>query len=173
MLADQDVYQAYAENTFVGASPMRLVIALYEGAIDAIRQGKQCFEIRDIMGRGVAITKANNILTELMVSLDMEKGGEISLNLKRLYSYMQQRILHAHMKKEIAPLTEVEGLLMNLLEAWNVVANDTIQPAPQAAAALQVEDYGELIIEPKEEEVTYTGYFLESAASVLGQAYSF
>ncbi len=173
MLAHQDIYQAYAETTFVGASPTRLVVALYEGAISAIQEGKRCFQTGNIMGRGAAITKANNILTELMASLDTEKGGEISVTLKKLYSYMQGRLLHAHMKKEVAALTEVEGLLMDLLEAWNVVAAETTEQTRQTATNLEVEDYGELIVEPKEEEVTYMGYFLESSASVLGQAYSF
>lgn len=173
MLAHQDIYQAYAENTFVGTSPARLVVALYEGAIGALQEGKRCFQTGNILGRGAAITKANNILTELMVSLNTEKGGEISVTLKKLYSYMQGRLLHAHMKKEVEPLTEVEGLLMNLLEAWNVVAVETMQQTRQPAASLQMEDYGELIVERKEEEVTYMGYFLESSASVLGQAYSF
>jgi flagellar protein FliS len=173
MLADQNTYLAYTENTLVGASPMRLVIALYEGAVDAVRQSTKCFETGDIMGRGAAITKATNILSELIFSLDMEKGGEISLNLKKLYSYMQQRLLSAHMQKNVASLTEVEGLLMQLLEAWNTVASEPAQEAAQSTTSLQIEDYGELIVESKEEEVTYTGYFLESSSSVLGHAYSF
>lgn len=175
MSADQNTYLAYTENTLVGASPLRLVIALYEGAVDAVRLGKKCFEAGDVMGRGAAITKATNILTELIVSLDMEKGGQISLNLKNLYGYMQQRLLGAHVEKKAELLTEVEGLLMQLLEAWNTVASEPLKEAAQSATSLQMEDYGELIVErdPHAEEVTYTGYFLESASSVLGHVYSF
>ncbi len=152
---------------------MRLVIALYDGAIDAVKQSKKCFLVGDVLGRGAAITRATNILTELIVSLDMEKGGEISLNLKKLYDYMQQRLLSAHMNKQIEPLTEVEGLLTDLLDGWNTVARQTLHEDPQPASSLQTEDYGELIVEEKEEEVTYTGYFLETGSSVLGHAYSF
>ena len=173
MPAHHDTYQAYAENSFVGTNPMRLVIALYEGATDATRQAKKCFEAGDIWGRGIAVTKAVNILTELMLSLDMQRGGEISLNLKKLYSYMQGRLLHAHIRKEKDPLDEVERLLMNLLEGWNVVDAESARKAVETPAYAQIEDYGELIIEPKREEVTYMGYFLEPVSSVLGQAYSF
>jgi flagellar secretion chaperone FliS len=197
MFAELDNYSAYTDNMLVGASPMRLIVALYQGAVDAVGQAKRCYSVGDIMGRGVAITKASSILSELISSLDMEKGGEISANLKKLYGYMLGRILMAHAQQKLEPMTEVEGLLMQLLEAWKTVA---AQPLPELAvssveaatfsesavytdipkaaasspaAPSLVEDYGELIIEAPEQEITYTGYFLEAAASTLGQAYSF
>lgn len=183
MFAEYNTYSAYTDNLLVGASPMRLIVALYQGAVDAMGQAKRCYSVGDIMGRGAAITKASNILSELISSLDMEKGGEISANLKKLYGYMLGRILAAHAQQQIEPLTEVEGLLMQLLEAWKTVASQPV-PTPAAASEIesplaaastqtQTEDYGELIVEAPEQEITYTGYFLEAAASTLGQAYSF
>ena len=117
-----DPYQAYAEGSLAGASPLQLVIALYEGAIDSIRQARLCLAMNDVMGRSAAVNKATSILTELLVSLDHERGGEISANLKRLYSYIQCRVLDAHMEKSEAPLLESERLLRDLLEGWNSAA---------------------------------------------------
>jgi len=169
----ENSYAAYSESSLVGASPLQLVTRSYEGAIDAVQQARQCFASGDIMGRSKAITKAVSILTELMISLDHQKGGEISMNLKRLYSYMQQRLLLAHAQKTVEPAVEVEGLLSSLLEAWKAVeqrsraeshcnANQALIPAimpmPQA----------------EESSLPYGGYFGEAhVESVLGAVYSF
>ena len=169
-------YGAYAENHLVGASSTHLIVALYEGAMSSLQAAQACFTTGDIMGRSRVITKTVGILTELMFSLDMEKGGEISANLKRLYSYMQQRVLTAHAQKTPAPLVEVEGLLKQMLEAWKTVATQTSIAESSAMHAYgMTEDFGELIVDsqPTSDEFLYTGYFLEASASVLGHAYSF
>src|SRR5579884_3452929 len=127
-------YQAYVQNTLVGSSPMELIIALYEGAIEATQQAKRCFETGDIMERSKFISKTVNILTELSISLDMKNGGEMSLNLKRLYDYMMTRVLEAHMKKSPEMLDEVGQLLNSLLESWRVVAAK-VQQASELPAA--------------------------------------
>lgn len=153
-----------------------MIVALYEGAIGSLEAARTCFATGDIMGRSRVITKAVGILTELIFSLDMEKGGQISANLRRLYSYMQQRVLAAHAQKTPEPLTEVEGLLKQMLEAWKTVATQTSMVESDAMEAYAAtEDFGELILndQPTSDEFLYTGYFLESNASVLGHAYSF
>ena len=113
-----DPYQAYAEGNVYSGNPLRLVVALYEGAIECIRQAKQCLLEQDIWGRTKAINKAIRILAQLLVSLDHEKGEEISENLNRLYGYMQSKLLEAHAKQTLAPMEETERLLVTLLEGW-------------------------------------------------------
>ena len=120
-----DQYQTYTQNTLVGTSPADLVVALYEGAIESTRQAYRCFESGDIMGRSKAVTKVTQILTELLMSINADKGGELTLNLKRLYTYMQTKMVEGHAKKTGEPFKEVEKLLNNLLEAWQVVAAKT------------------------------------------------
>ena len=167
----ENPYAAYSESSMVGASPLQLVTRSYEGAIGAVQQAQQCFASGDIMGRSKAITKAVSILTELMISLDHQKGGEISLNLKRLYSYMQQRLLAAHTQKTAEPLIEVVGLLSNLLEAWKIVeqkfsveSQSDGHHASLPAAVTAVE----------ENTLSYGGYWGEAqGGSVLGESYSF
>ena len=117
-----DPYGAYAEGTLTSGGPLQLVIALYEKAIDCVRLAKSCLETGDIPGRSKAINKGLQILTELLVSLDHEKGGEISANLRRLYSYLQCRLLDAHSQQQKAPLIEAERLLNTMLEGWHGAA---------------------------------------------------
>lgn len=116
--SDPNPYQAYTEGKIFSENPLSLVIALYQGALDATRQAERCLKTGDIAGRSKAINKALGIITELLISLDHAKGGEISQNLKQLYSYMQVRLLDAHAKQQGEPIAEVAKLLSVLLEGW-------------------------------------------------------
>ena len=167
-----DLYQAYTDGSVIGSDPIRLITMWYKGAIGACQQIEQCFESGDIWSRSKAVTRAVNILTELLVSLDQEKGGEIAANLKRLYSYMQCRHLEAHAQKNRAMPKEVEHLLSQLLEGWHVVEQQSARGgATMAAAAGEAQP-----ICPEaapSELLSYGGYFGETAGSALGEAFSF
>jgi flagellar protein FliS len=117
-----DPYHAYLDNNVATGNPVGLVTALYEGAIKAVQAARHCLETGDIWGRSKAISKAVDILTELVLSLNHEKGGDLSARLKDLYCYMQQRLLGAHARQEDEPMAEVVGLLTNLLDGWYKVA---------------------------------------------------
>jgi flagellar protein FliS len=119
-----DPYQAYTEGSVFSDQPLRLVVALYEGALDAARQAAGCLQANDIWGRGKAINKGIAIFSELLAALDEEKGGEIARNLKRLYLYMQRRLLEAHARQAAPPLWEVEKLLETMLEGWREAASN-------------------------------------------------
>ncbi len=160
-------YQAYLHSSVVGGNPMELVIALYEGAIEATRQARQCLEARDIWGRSKAVSKAGNILTELIISLDDEKGGAISQNLKRLYAYMQSKLLEAHIKQSAAPLQEIERLLGTLLEAWRAVS--AAETSQHGAMVRNEQPINASLLETgwneAAEGMPYSGYFYEPMVS--------
>jgi flagellar protein FliS len=107
--SDPNLYQAYTEGRVFSENPLNLVVALYQGALDSARQAERCLASGDITGRSKAVNKALGIITELLVSLDHARGGEISQNLKRLYSYMQVRLLDAHAKQQAEPIVEVRA----------------------------------------------------------------
>jgi flagellar secretion chaperone FliS len=134
-LSDNNPYQAYAEGSVFSEQPIRLVVALYEGALEAARQAERCLEARDIWGRGKAVNKAIAILSELLITLDEEKGGEIAHNLKRLYHYLQKRLIEAHSRQNVAPLREVQKLLGTMLEGWRGAAEKLCSPDLSKAAA--------------------------------------
>ncbi len=117
-----DPYQAYIEGSVFSGNPMAMVIALYEGAIKATQEARHHLITGDVWARSKAINKGMKILTELLVSLNHEAGGEISANLKRIYSYLQCRLLDAHARKSEKPLHEAERLLVTLLDGWRSVA---------------------------------------------------
>lgn len=163
-------YQAYQDASLIGSSPAQIVTALYKGAIDACVHARQCFQTGDVMGRSRAVTRAVNILTELMAALDHKAAPELSLNLKRLYSYMQQRLLAAHMEKRSEPLDEVERLLRDMVEAWYKVAESHgHNPHPTS----DFDSVSKEVSAPVASGSTYGTYYEESAESVLGHAFSF
>jgi flagellar protein FliS len=163
-LSDYNPYQAYVEGSVSSQHPLRLVVALYEGALEATRNAGRCLELGDIWGRSKAVNKALAILTELLVSLDYEKGGEISLSLKRLYGYMQTRLTEAHARQTAEPFREVEKLLGTLIEGWSV-----------ASESLPSEAYEprESALSEEAQAVPCGAYWSEPVEAVSGAAFSF
>jgi flagellar protein FliS len=164
-LSDYNPYQAYVEGNVSSQHPVRLVVALYEGALEATRKAGRCLETGDIWARSKAVNKALAILTELLVSLDYEKGGEISLSLKRLYGYMQTKLIEAHARQAGEPFREVEKLLGTLIEGWSFAS----ESLPRAEGA------GEEYATPESaQSLPYGAYWSEPAeAAVSGAAFSF
>jgi flagellar protein FliS len=168
-LSDSNPYQAYTDGDLGSNNPLRLVIALYEGALEATRCAAGCLEAGDIWGRSKAINKTVAILSELLASLDLAKGGDIAQNLKRLYGYMQTRLLEAHARQAAAPLKEVEKLLGTLLEGWHQ-ADETQaraqqdRPAPEMVPGRKAETF---------EALPYAAYFNDVPETLSGTAFSF
>jgi flagellar protein FliS len=121
----------------LSADPLELICLLYQHAIEAVRDARAHMASGEIAPRSQAITKAIGILGELNLSLDHGAGGAISSNLEQLYNYMTVRLTEANMRKQEAPLREVEGLLSTLAEAWKetrVRQSESSQPAAKLPA---------------------------------------
>jgi flagellar protein FliS len=143
-------------------NPLGLVIALYEGTVQAVGRAKQCLSTNDAWGRAKAISKAVELLTELLSSLNHKEGGEISANLRRLYSYMQCRLLEAHAQKAEEPMDEVERLLETLLEGWRGAAEKATHLAHSVPAEMTVNDL------PNEDLMNDYWFLGEPAANPTG-----
>ena len=120
-------YSAYLETKVLTASPLQLIHLAYEGVMNSIAEARQHLADRNIHARVRSITRAEQIVTELQLALDFERGGELSVRLAALYDYIQRRLNHANLEQTDAPLAEVYKLLETLDEAWKEIA------APEAA----------------------------------------
>lgn len=110
---------------------------LYEGAIRFLKIAVDNMEPRSYDVVNNNITKAQDIITELMLSLNMEQGGQISENLFNLYAYMKKRLLEGNMNKDAATLEEVAGLLEELRSTWDEAAKkNTGKKAPTSSGDL-------------------------------------
>jgi len=107
------------ETQVLGASPERLITLLYLGARAAIGQARIHMQEGRVAERGAAISKAIKIVDEgLKTGLNMEAGGDIAVNLARLYDYIVRTLLTANLKADAEQLDIADRLLADLAEAW-------------------------------------------------------
>lgn len=118
--------QAYRDTRIKTASGGQLIIMLYDGAIKKLDRAiellccnsgkkKDPAKIEEI---GKAILKTQEIITELMVSLDFEQGGEIAQNLFSLYTWFNKELLDAHVNADMARLRIVRDMIDDLRKTW-------------------------------------------------------
>ena len=114
--------RSYRKTRVETSDPLKLVIMCYDEAIQSIRQAKMCYEEKNFEGKAKHLTRAQEIIGELLGSLDKDKGGVIASNLGNLYNYMLRRLMQGDLDKELTAFDEVVGLLADLLDAWEQVA---------------------------------------------------
>ena len=122
---------AYLEQEILSADPLRLVCMLYQAAIMEVRDARRHLAAGNIQLRCAAITRACDVIGELISSLDRDAGGQIAEQLSGLYAYSLSRLLEANLKKTDAPLAETLALLTTLSEGWQEIASN---PRKEAAA---------------------------------------
>jgi flagellar protein FliS len=96
----------------------RLIILLYEGAIGFLNKAQHSIQQDDIAGASVLINRAQDIIDELNAALNMELGGDIAQNLRRLYIFMNDQLVQAKIKSDLTLLKEVIRMLGSLNDAW-------------------------------------------------------
>jgi flagellar protein FliS len=114
-------YQSNLEVEVISASPLELVIMLYEGAIQATQQAQRHMASQQDRLRAREISRAILILQELSISIDRTSGGDLAQQLVELYDYMQRRLNDANLHRSPAHLEEVADLLRTLKRGWLVV----------------------------------------------------
>lgn len=123
---------AYRRTDVETRSPMELVIMLYDGALRFVGEAREAIDRKDVKARTDATRRALDIVTELQNTLNLEQGGDIALELDRLYSYVLAKLLEVTRGDAIAA-DEVLKLLGMLREGWSQAQTTT--PAPAAARA--------------------------------------
>ena len=106
----------------------------YFGTDDKIEPG-------DIEKLNNCIVKTQEILTELMISLDMDKGGEIAKNLMALYVFFNKELLDANIKRDRQKIESVHRMMDELTNAW-VTAVESTAPVAQPVARTNIDING-------------------------------
>jgi flagellar protein FliS len=112
-------YKAMSVNT---ASPAKLVVMLYQGAIRFLKQAQEDIRTKDFAQKSQSVDRAVAIIQHLQGTLDMEKGGKISLDLDRLYTYVASRVFDGSVKLDLRAFEEAIQLLTTLLSGWEEIA---------------------------------------------------
>ncbi|HEU5081147.1 MAG TPA: flagellar export chaperone FliS [Opitutaceae bacterium] len=114
--------RAYQSQSVLTASPGQLVLMLYDGALRFMDHARDALESSEETPKRIErintnLIKAQDILAELQASLNFE-AGDYAKNLDRLYDYYQRRLFEANLKKKVAPVIEVQGLVRQLRDGW-------------------------------------------------------
>lgn len=113
-----ETYQQVAIGT---QSKGRLIVMLYDGAIKFLKLAIQELEAKNYAAKGQYINRAQDILNELNAVLNMEAGGEIAQNLRKLYLFMNGRLSQANAKRDPQMIQEVITLLEELNQSWKAI----------------------------------------------------
>jgi flagellar protein FliS len=129
ILAYKNALSTYKETRIKTASQGQLIIMLYDEAIKQLDRALELLALNN-SGRkepsrieqiGKSVMKTEEILTELMVSLDFEQGGEISQNLFSLYTWFNRELLEANIKQDIERMETVRNMIDELRSAWHEI----------------------------------------------------
>ena len=120
--------RSYVQTQTTAATPLELVVMLYEAGLRAADASHDAMTRGDIPARRIALNKLMAIIAELQNTLDLSRGERVAAELDSLYSYMTSRLLQAVTDKDPKPVDEVRRLLTTLHEGWRQIAQ-TQNPA--------------------------------------------
>ena len=115
-MAINNPYQSYQQNSVNTASPGELTLMLYNGCLKFITMGKKAIVNKNIQEKNKNLIKAQKIIQELMVTLNMELS--VSKDLMSMYDYLNRRLIDANLKSDVAILEEVEGFVRDFRDTW-------------------------------------------------------
>jgi flagellar secretion chaperone FliS len=120
---------SYREAAVRGASPIRLVICLYEQAVEDLRRAVDALEKKDIQARTRAINHALMVVGQLQGTLDMQRGGEVARHLDRFYSVVRAGLISAQCKQSAEIIEQQIAHLALVHGAWLEVERSTMLSA--------------------------------------------
>lgn len=115
-MAMKNPYATYQNQSINTATPEELTLKLYEGCIKFINIAMIAVDEKNVQTANANIIKAQNIITELNITLNMDI--EISKNLRALYEYLHRRLVEANITKDKEILEEVKGFVNEFRDTW-------------------------------------------------------
>lgn len=110
---------------------MRLVICLYEQAIEDLRLAILALERGDIEARTRFINHSLTVIAQLQGSLDMEHGGDVAINLARFYGLVRTGLVEAQVRQSARMIEDQISQLATVHEAWLEVERIATAPGSQ------------------------------------------
>ncbi len=123
--------QAYAESTILTATPERLVVMLYDGAIRSLRQSADAMRKGERERARGRMRAGEAIIDELNSSLDMRQG-QLPAQLRSIYFFCKRLLIHANVETDASTIDTVVRLLSELREAWAEIEGSSASSAQPA-----------------------------------------
>ena len=111
----------------LAANPVELVVILYDGARRFLRQAGAAMAQGEIERAHFTLRNAEMIIGHLDGTLDLERGGDVALHLRDIYSFCMRHLNKARNAQDPSMLEEVSRLLGELRDAWAQIAEQEPQ----------------------------------------------
>ncbi|MEY8752146.1 flagellar export chaperone FliS [Alkalicoccobacillus gibsonii] len=118
-MAVSTMQSAYKQNALNTASPGELTLMLYNGCLKFIHQADKAMVEQDVERRNMYLTKAQNVIRELMVTLKAE--DEVGKNMYRMYEFILSKLIDANVKNDQQALKDAEGFVVEFRDTWKQV----------------------------------------------------
>ncbi len=127
MVKQKDAAKMYKQKQLESASPIQLLLMLYDAALDHLGRAERALETMDqpasVETFHKSLVTTQDIITELTVALDMEQGGDLAPKLFQLYEYMSYRLVEVNLSRQAEGLEDIKRLLNTLKSGWETVAS--------------------------------------------------
>jgi flagellar protein FliS len=123
----------YREREVLTASPEKLIVIMFDHILVNLRRARVAIEANNIERRVQALSKAREGVMELLMSVDLERGGEVAVNLRALYSFVVRELFEIGRTRDVARLDAVFNVMSNLREAFATIAVDPKHATSPAA----------------------------------------
>ncbi len=104
----------YQTSNITTATPEKLMIMLFDGAIQFLQKAKSAIEEKNLAERSVNIEAARKIVRELMRTIDLENGNDVSKALFKLYNKMAMKLIKANVSRNSGLIDEVLADMINI-----------------------------------------------------------
>jgi flagellar protein FliS len=119
MMSINNPYQSYQTNAVFTAPPGELTLMLYNGCLKFIKQAHIAIQNKNIEQKNKSLLSAQNIILELMSTMNMD--FDISKQLMPLYDFIYRQLIQANLRNDLSILAEVEGLVTEFRDMWKEV----------------------------------------------------
>ncbi|GJL49455.1 flagellar export chaperone FliS [Candidatus Nitrospira salsa] len=110
--------QQYAKTQVQTASSVQVVVLLYDGVIQSLKLAQDGIQMNNSQDKARFLDRALAVVNELSASLDMEQGGTVAKDLRRLYEYVQHELTQANLHHDATRLSSPIRCLGVVREAW-------------------------------------------------------
>ena len=121
-MSPQTGLNSYHANGISTSSQGQLILMMYDGALQAVNQSMQCMDQKDVAGQSKHILKAQDIINELSLALDMKQGGEVAKTLEQLYQFVLNQLIQANITSDKMYLESIVKVLSPLRDAWSRIS---------------------------------------------------
>ena len=125
----------YRENAVRSATPIELVVILFDAALDDMRRANAAIQATDVEERAQAIRHAMLILQQLQGTLDFEKGGQVARQFEQFYNLIRAKLLESQLRNSAELMQQQIQFMSEVRDCW-LEAERQLKPKPLAPTVI-------------------------------------